>query len=110
MDLYEAAQIDGANRFKRVCHVTLPSLMPTAMILLIMQVGQMFGSNFELVYNLRTTTYGSHVISTLMFEYGLEDGQYDIKTALSLLQGVIALVLTMGANKVSEKLSSVSMW
>lgn len=109
-ELYESAQLDGANRFQQVCHITLPALLPTAMILLILNVGQMFGSNFELVHGLQSTYFDKEVISTWVYKHGLQDGDYSMSTALSLFQSVVALVLTMGANKISEKVSSVSMW
>lgn len=109
-ELYESAQLDGANRFRQVWHITLPALLPTAMILLILNVGQMFGSNFELVYGLQSNYFDKEVISTWVYRYGLRDGDYSLSTALTLLQSVVALVLTLGANKISDKVSSVSMW
>lgn len=109
-ELYESAQLDGANRFRQVWHITLPALLPTAMILLILNVGQMFGSNFELVHGLQSTYFDKEVISTWVYKHGLQDGDYSMSTALSLFQSVVALALTMGANKISEKVSSVSMW
>ncbi|MDR0425757.1 MAG: ABC transporter permease subunit [Clostridiales bacterium] len=110
-ELYEAARIDGAGRWKSVFHITLPALVPTAMILLIMSVGQIFGSNFELVYGLQNDiSWNTEVISTVVYKFGLMQGKHSMTTALGLLQGVIALILTMGANQISQKVSSVSMW
>ena len=109
-ELYEAATIDGAGRFKQVIHISVPTLLPTMMILLIMKVGQLFGSNFELVYGLQNPAWKDEVISTAVYNYGIGQGEYALATALGLLQGVIALIITMSANKISDKLTSVSMW
>ncbi len=109
-DLYEAADIDGANRFQRVWHITVPHLIPTAMILLIMKVGQIFGSNFELVWGLQGPAWTTEVISTAVYNYGIGQGRFALATALSLLQGIVALILTLSANKISAKLTDISMW
>jgi putative aldouronate transport system permease protein len=109
-ELYEAAYIDGAGRLRQTLNITLPALMPTAMILLILNVGQMFGSNFELVYGLQNVWWNTEVISTVVYKAGIKEGEYGLTTALGLLQGVIALILTLGANSISKKVSSISMW
>lgn len=109
-ELYEAATIDGAGRFRQVIHISVPALIPTMMILLIMKIGQLFGSNFELVYGLQNPAWTDEVISTAVYRYGIGQGQYALATALGLLQGLVALLITMCANKVSDKLTSVSMW
>jgi putative aldouronate transport system permease protein len=117
-ELYEAARVDSANRFQRVRHITIPSLVPTMMILLILQLGQMFGSNFELVYGLQEagTSFDDYeVISTWVYRntIGGEGGggaRFGFATAFGLMQGIIALILTMGANFISKKVSSVSLW
>lgn len=109
-ELYEAARIDGAGRVKQVWHVTLPALVPTAMILLILKVGQLFGSNFELVYGLQNPAWNDEVISTAVYNYGIGQGRYALATALGFAQGIVALVITMLANKISDKLTSISMW
>ncbi|GHV03107.1 protein LplB [Clostridia bacterium] len=110
-DLYEAATLDGANRLKRAWHVTMPALLPTAMILLILEMGQLFGSNFELVYGLQNAYFQTEVISTVIYKYGLGSGaMYEATTALNLVQSVVALTLTLGANWISKKVSKVSLW
>lgn len=110
-DLYEAAQIDGANRFQQVLKITLPSLLPTTMILLIMKMGTLFGSSFEMVYGLQNpVAWTEDVIATAIYKYGIGQGEYAVSTALGLLQGVIAFSLTFIANFISKKVSNVSMW
>ncbi len=110
-DLYEAASIDGATRFKQVWHITLPGLLPTAMILLILRTGSMFSSNFELVYGLQNqVAWTQEVISTAVYKYGIGQGEYSLSTALGLMQGLVALALTFSVNKISDKVSNISMW
>ncbi|MDR1093223.1 MAG: ABC transporter permease subunit [Clostridiales bacterium] len=113
-ELYEAATLDGANRWKRVWHITLPALLPTTMILLILQLGQLFGSNFELVYGLQNAYMDTDVISTAVYKFGLgRDGgslKREASTALGLMQSAIALGLTLGANFVSKKVAKISLW
>lgn len=110
-EMYEAAEIDGANRFKQVIYITVPGIFPTIGILLILKMGSLFGSSFELVYGLQNPiAWTDEVISTAVYKNGIGQGEYSISTALGLMQGVIALILTFGANWVSKKVSSVSMW
>jgi putative aldouronate transport system permease protein len=108
--LYEAAKIDGASRVKQVWHITVPGVLPTAMIMLIMKVGGLFNSNFDLVYGLQNAAWDTDVISTAVYKFGVGQGQYSLATALGLLQGIVALIITMSANKVSKAVSNVSMW
>jgi len=110
-ELYEAARIDSANRFQQVLYITLPSILPTTMILLILQMGQLFGSNFELVYGLQSLYFDTEVIATVVYKRGIKgSGEMEMTTALGLMQSVVALALTMGANKISKKVSEISLW
>lgn len=110
-DLYEAAQIDGANRLQQVLKITIPSILPTTMILLIMKMGTLFGSSFEMVYGLQNpVAWTDDVIATAIYKYGIGQGEYEVSTALGLLQGVIAFSLTFITNGISKKVSDISMW
>ena len=110
-DLYEAAQIDGANRFQQVMSITLPSILPTTMILLIMKMGTLFGSSFEMVYGLQNPiAWKDDVIATAIYKFGINQSQYEVSTALGLMQGVIAFSLTFIANTISKKVANISMW
>lgn len=110
-DLYEAAQIDGANRLQQVLHITLPAIMPTTMILLIMKMGTLFASSFEMVYGLQNpVAWTDDVIATAIYKYGIGQGEYGMSTALGLMQGAIAFTLTFIANAISNKVANISMW
>lgn len=110
-DVYEAAAIDGAGRFKQTLYITLPGIFPTVGMLLILKMGTLFASSFEMVYGLQNpTAWTKDVISTAVYKFGIGQGEYSISTALSLMEGAIALILTFGANWVSKKVSDVAMW
>jgi len=110
--LYEAAMIDGAGKFKRIWHVTLPGILPTVVIMLIMALGGMFSVGYEkiiLMYN--TSTYETaDVINTYVFRRGIVGGEYSFGTAVGLFQSVINFALVFIVNKVSKKLSEISLW
>ncbi len=105
--LYEAAAIDGAGRFKRMLHVTLPSILPTLMILIIFAVSRMLNNNFEQVYVLQNSLNlpASQVIDTFVYQTGLLQFQFASATAIGLLKSVFALALLVGANMLSKKLT-----
>jgi len=108
--LYEAAYIDGANRLQQAWHITLPSILPTVMILLILQLGNLFNVNFELIYGLQNPFINFEVIQTIVFKFGIQQGNYSVATALGFVQGLIALVLTVAANYGAKKISGFGIW
>lgn len=105
--LYESAAIDGAGRFKRILHVTIPGILPTLMILIIFAVSGMLNNNFTQIYvfqnSLNMST--SQVIDTYVYQTGLLQFQFDTATAIGLMKSVLALVLLVGANYTSNKLT-----
>lgn len=110
--LYESAKIDGANKFQQIMHVTLPSILPTIVIMLIMKIGSILTVGYEAIILLyQPATYETaDVISTYVYRSGLIDGRYDFATAVGLFNGIIALILVIGANKLSRRLTSSSLW
>ena len=107
--LYEAAAVDGAGHFKRVWHVTLPSIMPTITTLLILDIGGLVGSGgaFEKVFLLyNPMIYSSaDIISTYVYRMGLGSSNYSYATAIGLFEGLINLILLTSANFASKKLT-----
>lgn len=110
--LYEAATIDGANRWKQVWHVTLPGIAPTIIILLILRLGSMMSVGFEKIFLLyNPMTYETaDVISTFVYRKGLIDFDYSYSTAVGLFNSVINFALLVIANKLSKKYSETSLW
>lgn len=108
--LYEAVTVDGGNRFHRVWYVTLPSIMPTVIIMFILKIGGMFGSNFELVYGLQNAYMKTEVISTIIYKSGVQQANYSMSTALGLVQGVLGFAIMSITNQISKKVNEVSLW
>lgn len=111
-ELFEAAKIDGAGRFKQILHVSIPGIMPTIAILLILRIGSMMSVGFEkiiLLYN-GLTYETADVISSFVYRKGLVDNDFGYATAVGLFNSVINLVLVVSANKISDKLTDTSLW
>ena len=110
--LYEAAAIDGAGKWKQLLHVTLPGITPTIVIMLIMQVGRAMSMGHEktiLLYN--SATYETaDIISSYVYRIGLLEQDWSYSTAIGLFNSVINLVLIILANRVSKKLTETSLW
>jgi putative aldouronate transport system permease protein len=113
-ELYEAAEIDGAGRIQKIFWVTIPSIMPTIMVMLILNVGRMLSLGFEKVLLLYTpaNSHVSDILDTLVYRTGLAGGMpnYSYATAIGLFSSVIALVLLYSANFTSRKLTGESVF
>ena len=111
-ELYEAAAIDGANRFKQTLHVTLPGLLPTIMILLIIRIGAVLNVGYEkiiLLYN-SANADTSDVISSFVYRRGILEANFSYTTAVDLFNSVISVVLVLIANTISRKVSETSLF
>ncbi len=111
-DLYEAAAIDGAGRWKQMLHVTLPGIAPTIVIQLILRVGQLLGSGYEktiLLYN-EATYETADIIGSYIYRVGILERDWSYSTAIGLFNSAINLVLLVITNKISRKLSETSLW
>lgn len=104
-ELYEAASIDGATRLQKIRYITLPHMLPTVMILLIFKMGSLFASNFELVYGLQNPYIDFEVIGTIIYQTGIQSGNYSVSTALGFAQGIVALILVFLSNNLSKKMT-----
>ena len=109
---YEAARVDGCNRFRMMYKITLPNIFPTIAIMLILKIGGMIGSGLEkaMMLNNSMVTEVADVLSTYTYSVGMERGQFSIATAIGLFQSVINFGLVVSANKISDKLSGESIW
>lgn len=111
-ELYEAAAIDGANRFKQTLHVTLPGLLPTIMILLIIRIGAVLNVGYEkiiLLYN-SANADTSDVISSFVYRRGILEANFSYTTAVDLFNSVISFGLVMGANALSRRKTAYGLW
>ncbi len=110
--LYEAAKIDGAGRFKRILHVSLPGIVPTVVTLLILRVGQIMSIGFEKAYLLQNdlNLKSSEIISTLVYKQGILQGNIGYATAVGLMNSCLNLLLIVLANKFCKKFFETSLW
>ena len=111
-EMYEAAVIDGAGRFRQIVSITIPGMASTIIIMLIMRIGQMVNVGYEkiiLLYN--SGTYETaDVISSYVYRMGLANSRYSYSTAVSMFQSVINFILLLGANTLSRKFSETSLF
>ena len=111
-ELYEAASIDVAGRLKLVWHVTLPSILPTIAIMLILRLGTVLSVGYEkilLLYNDLTKDVGE-IISTYVYQKGLLDRDYSYSTSINLFQSVVNIIFLVTANKITGRLTETSLW
>ena len=109
--LYEAATMDGANKWHKMIHIDVPALLPTATIMFIMRMGSVMSVGFEKVYLLQNTlnSTSSEIISTYVYKMGLVSSQYSLSAAIGLFNNIINLVLLLAVNFISSKMSDTSL-
>ena len=110
--LYEAASIDGAGRWKQLIHVTLPGITPTIVVMLFMRMGQLLGTGYEktiLLYN-EATYETADVIASYIYRVGILERNWSYSTAIGLFNSVINLALLIVTNKFSKRVSETSLW
>ena len=106
MALYEAAEIDGANRWKQTWHMTLPAIRPTIIVLFILSIGDFLELGFEhmfLLLNSMNREVGE-IFDTYVYTAGIQNGQLSFATAVGLFKGLVGLILVIGANSLAKKL------
>ena len=103
---YEAAKIDGANRLQQMFHITLPGIMPTVSMLLVLRIGSLLSVGYEKIILLyQPTTYEvADVISSYVYRRGLQSGEFSYGTAVGLFNSIVNIILLLTANKVSKKM------
>ncbi|QHQ63594.1 ABC transporter permease subunit [Anaerocolumna sedimenticola] len=111
-DMYEAARIDGAGRWKQLWYVTLPGISSTIILMFLMKIGGILDVGYEtivLMYN--PSTYSTaDVIGTYVYRRGILNGEYSFSSAVGFFQSVIGLLLVVFANKIAKKYSEASLW
>ena len=111
-DLYEAAQMDGANKWQRIRHIDIPGIMPTIVMMLIMEIGKVMSLGFQKAYLLQNAQNlaASEIISTYIYKVGMLDAQYSYSAAINLFNNVINIILLVTFNKLAKKLTDNSLW
>lgn len=102
-DLYEAAQVDGANKWQRIRHIDIPGIMPTIIMMLIMEIGKVMSLGFQKAYLLQNAQNlsASEIISTYIYKVGMLDAQYSYSAAVNLFNNVINIILLVTFNKLA---------
>lgn len=112
--LYEAAKMDGASKMRQVFSITIPNIMPTIIVMLIIRIGYLMDAGFEQIYTMLNayTKETGQIIGTFVYELGLGEGSrnYSLSTAVGLCNSVISLVLILGANYISKKRLKAGIW
>jgi len=111
-NLYEAARIDGCSRWQEMRHITIPGLMPTAVMLLILGLGNLMNVGFEkIILMYSPATYDvADVISTYVYRRGILGAQYSFGAAVGLFNSVINFILLLSINKISKLYTQISLW
>lgn len=110
--LYEAGSLDGLGHFGRVWHITIPSILPTIILLFIMSIGDILNAGFDyhlIIGNSSTMAYWD-VLDTYTYRYGIQEGLYSMSVAVSLMKSVIGFALVLGANKLSKKFGDAALF
>lgn len=105
--LYEAAVVDGANRWKQTIHVTIPGIVPIVTLMVVLSLGDILNAGFEQVFNLYSPSVYStgDIIDTLVYRMGMVNTQYSVATAIGLFKSVISFILIVISNKLAGKLA-----
>lgn len=111
-DMYEAATIDGATRFQQIIYITIPTILPTIMIMLILNIGRLLSLGFEKILLMYTPTNSqvSDILDTLVYRTGLANQNYSYATAIGLFTGIIGIILVSSSNSLSKKLTGQSIY
>ncbi|MDR6548844.1 ABC transporter permease subunit [Paenibacillus qinlingensis] len=111
-ELYEAAEVDGAGKLRQVFSVTIPALLPTIMVLLLLKIGHILDLGFEQIYVLLNPLVREtgDILDTYIYDVGLLGGQYSYTTAVGLFKSIVGLVLILGANAISKKTTGDSIY
>lgn len=111
-ELYEAAAVDGAGRFRKIWNITLPGLKPTIVTLLILSLGRILGSEFDRPYALTNSLVKgvSNVIATFVYTNGIRGLQFSMSTAVGLFQSVISLIFLLTANAIAKRMGERGVW
>ncbi len=111
-ELYEAAEVDGASRWKKIWHITLPGIRSTIVVLLIMNLGRILGSEFDRPYSFSNSLVMSvaDVLSTYVYRVGIRGFQFSLTAAVGLFQSVICVIFLFTANAIAKKFGERGVW
>jgi putative aldouronate transport system permease protein len=111
-EIYEAATIDGAGRFAQVWHITIPSIIPTVVLMLILAMPGLLNAGMDQIYPLQNNVNlpVSNVLDIYILNNGIQQGRYSMSSAVGLVNSLVALMLIVTSNKLANKLSGSGLW
>lgn len=111
-DLYEAAEVDGASRWRRIWHISLPSIIPVVVLVTLLRLGNILDGGFSQIWVLYSVPVYSvgDIIDTWVYRSGVLDFQFSLATAVGLFKGVIGLILILVANKIAQRVANQSLF
>ena len=111
-ELYEAAEVDGCGRMKRIWHVTIPCIMPTILIMLILQLGRMVGIGFERPYVMSNDMVrnSSEVVSTFVYTMGIRNARFSFSAAVDMFGSLVNLLFLVSANALTKRIGEGGLW
>lgn len=112
MELYEAARVDGAGRWRLMWHITLPALKGTIVIMLILRVGSILNTGYEQIFLMRNSLNisAAEVFDTYIYQKGITNGQFSYSTAAGLFKSIVGLILVLGSNKLAKKMGETGIY
>lgn len=112
VELYEAAEVDGCGRMRRIWYVTIPCIMPTIIVMLILRLGQMVGIGFERPYVMMNDMVKNvaEVTSTFVYNNGIKNARYSLSTAVDLFGSLVNMMFVVGANWLTKRLGEGGLW
>ena len=110
--LYEAASIDGASRIQKIFHITLPALLPTIIVVFLMNIGSIMNVGFDKVLLMQNdlNREASDIISTFVYERGILEGDYGLSTAVGLFNSLINTAMLVVSNRLTKKVTGSGLW
>lgn len=110
--LYEAAKMDGAGKLRQIWNITIPSIMPTMVILFILQLGSTLDVNFEQLFLMQnpSNTHLSEVFETYIYKFGINGAEYSYSTAIGIFKSIVGLIMVLGANYLANKKGHEGLW
>lgn len=105
VELYDAAKVDGAGRWKQMWHITLPAIKGTIIVMLILRVGSILNTGYDQIYLMSNSLNRSvsDVFDTYVYRVGVGNGQYSFSTAVGLFKGIVGCIMVMGTNWIAKR-------
>jgi putative aldouronate transport system permease protein len=111
-ELYQSAEIDGANRYHKAVLISLPSLAPVITILFILGLGGILNAGFDQIFNLYNPMVleVADIIDTYVYRSGIQEMRYDFSTAVGFFKNIVAVVLVLGTNLIAKRYTEYAVW